>query len=268
MALLSPIAAVLFWKGTPIIFLCVMLGLLIADLFKRHLLSKPAVYAVSMLVVPLAAVSAVGAPIVSVIGSESGKSFWVNLIVFGNISLALLIASAVIYIRGHVKPAIKADFADDTERYRLCASKRLISVGIAGNILYGILLAVSFAEVSAILYLVGDSVVSSGMGVKEMVILPFFLLFLLLVPIANIIVIFLLMLAAAEFVTLGITALMTMLFVLLIANGYIRYILTTDKTKGKKALWIFLSLIPAFNFIYGINCLTKINKRLKETQFS
>ncbi len=266
MMLLSPAAMVLFWKGTPIVFLCVMLGLLIADLFKRHLLSRSAVYAVSMLVVPMAMISAVGAPIVSFISSET--SFFVNLVVFGNIGLALMIASAVIYIRGHVKPVIKADFADDTERYRLCASKRLISVGIAGNILYGIFLAVSFVEVSAILYLVGDSVVSSGMGVKEMVILPFFLLFLLLVPIANIIVIFLLMLAAAEFVTLGITALMTMLFVLLIANGCIRYILTTDKTKGKKALWIFLSLIPAFNFIYGISCLAKINKRLKETQFS
>ncbi len=265
MALLSPIAAVLFWKWTPIIFFCVMLGLLIADLFKPHLLSKPAVYAVSMLIVPLAAVSAVCLPVVSIIG---GTSFWVDLIIFGSISFALLIASAVIYIRGHVKPVIKEDFADNEERFRLCASKRLISVGIAGNILYGVFFAVSFVEGLAMIFLVSDSLLSSGMTFKELMLLPFILLVFMMIPGANIIAAFLLMTVAAEFITLGITALMTMLFVLLIANGCIRYILTTDKTKGKKALWIFLSLIPAFNFIYGINCLTKINKRLKETLFS
>lgn len=265
MALLSPIAAVLFWKGTPIIFFCVMLGLLIADLFKPHLLSKPAVYAVSMLIVPLAAVSAVGLPVVSIIG---GTSFWVDLIIFGSISFALLIASAVIYIRGHVKPVIKEDFADNKERFRLCASKRLISVGIAGNILYGIFFAASFIEVTAMLFLVGDSILSSGMTLVDIILLPLFLLLFLMVPVANLVVIFMLMIAAAEFLTLGVTAFMTLIPVLLIANGCIRYILTTDKTKGKKALWIFLSLIPVFNFMYGIICLKKINTRLKETQFS
>lgn len=265
MALLSPIAAVLFWKGTPIIFFFVMLGLLIADLFKPHLLSKPAVYAVSMLIVPLAAVSAVVLPVVSIIG---GTSFWLDLIIFGSISFVLLIASAVIYIRGHVKPVIKEDFADNEDRFRLCASKRLISVGIAGNILYGVFLAISFIEVSAMIFLVGDSLLSSGMTVTSMILLPFFLLLLLMVPVANLVVVFMLIIAAAEFVTLGITAFMTLLFVLLIANGCIRYILTTDMTKGKKALRIFLSLIPAVNLVYGIRCLIKINKRLKETQFS
>ena len=266
MTLLSPIAAILFWKGTPIILLCTMLGLLIADLFKRHLLSKPAVYTITMLAAPVAIISAVSVPILMFIDNET--SFFVNAIIYGNIGIALLIVSAAIYIRGHVKPVIKADFADDAERYKLCASKRLISVGIAGNILYGIFLAVSFIEVTVMLFTVGDAVLSSGMSVKDMIILPFFLLFLLLVPIANVVVIFLLIFAAAEFVTLGVTALMTLLPVLLIANGCIRYILTTDMTKGKKALRIFLSLIPAFNLVYGIKCLTKINKRLKETQFS
>lgn len=257
------IGIVLFKPAALTLFLVLFLAASIADLFKRHLLSNPVVYTVSMLLIPIAALSAVGTPIYALADNITvGKE--ILLIAEG---LALLAVCLTLYIRGHVSPIDKT-----LEKYSgaisIYSAKRLISVGIAGNILYGIFLAASFIEISVMLFTVGDSIISSGMTLTDMIILPFFLLFALLIPIANVIVIFLLMFAAAEFVILGVTAFMTLIPVMLIANGCIRYILTTDKTKGKKALWIFLSLIPVFNFVYGIICLTKINKRLKEENSS
>ena len=250
------------------VLLLVYAGLAAADLFKRHLLSNPVVYWATILLAPVAALTAIIVPITELLnklGNE--KTSWGKIILAFIGGAALLLLAAVVYIRGHIAPIDKASEKYESNK-NYFAAKRLISVGIAGNILYGIFLAVSFIEVSSLIFLVGDAVLSSGMSVKDMVILPFFLIFLLFVPIANVIVIFIFIFAASEFVTLGVTAFMTLMFVILIANGCIRYILTTDMTKGKKALWIFLSLIPAFNFVYGIICLTKINKRLKETQFS
>ena len=257
------IGTVLFKPAVMTLFLVIFLAAAVADLFKRHLLSNAVVYTASMLFIPAAALSAVGAPIFALMDDVTvGK----EILLIAE-SLALLAVCLTLYIRGHVSPIDKTS-EKYSGRIGLYSAKRLISVGISGNILYGIFLAVSFIEVTVMLFTVGDAVLSSGMTVKDMIIIPFFILFLLLVPIANVVVIFLLIFAAAEFVTLGITALMALLPVLLIANGCIRYILTTDMTKGKKALRIFLSLIPAFNLVYGIKCLTKINKRLKETQFS
>lgn len=263
MTFILTIGFVLFTPAAVTFFLVLFLAFAFADIFKRHLLSNAVVYTASMLIIPTAALSAIGAPVYAFFeGASVGKG--ILLIIE---STVLLLVCLVIYIRGHISPIDKT-----LEKYlgetRLYAAKRLISVGIAGNILYGIFLAVSFIEVSVMIFLVGDSIVSSGMTLVDIILLPLFLLFLLMVPIANVIVIFLLMFAAAEFLTLGVTAFMTLIPVLLIANGCIRYILTTDKTKGKKALWIFLSLIPVFNFVYGIICLKKINTRLKETQFS
>lgn len=258
-------SGILSWQLMAVLLL-VYAGLAVADLFKRHLLSNPVVYWATMLIAPFAALTAIIAPIIKLLdelGNE--KTNWGKIILLFIGGAALLLLAAVVYIRGHIAPIDKASEKYESNK-NYFAAKRLISVGMAGNILYGIFLAISFIEITDLIFTVGYAV--SGMPIQDIIILPFFLLFLLFVPIANVIVIFILIFVAVEFVTLGVTAFMTLMFVMLIANGCIRYILTTDMTKGKKALWIFLSLIPVFNFVYGIKCLTKINKRLKETQFS
>lgn len=233
------------------ILLAVLLVLCIADLFKRHLLSNTAVYSVTMLLVPLSLAAAVAAFFGSLGGTSIGK------IIFSIIGcLALLAVAATVYVRGNIFPVDinkieRSPYLDTTALY---SARKLIAVGLAGNVIYGILLLISAAE---ILMLVGLAV-SSG----AILFLPVMLL-LLLVPFVNIIVICFFLVIGAEFVVLGVTAFMTLLPVIMIANGCIRYILTTDKTKGKKVLWILLSLIPVFNFVYGIWCIVRINKSLK-----
>lgn len=233
------------------ILLAVLLVLCIADLFKRHLLSNTAVYSVTMLLVPLSLAAAVAAFFTSLGGTSIGK------IIFSIIGcLALLAVAATVYVRGNIFPVDKnkIERSPYLDTVALYSARKLIAVGLAGNVIYGILLLISAAE---ILMLVGLAV-SSG----AILFLPVMLL-LLLVPFVNIIVICFFLVIGAEFVILGVTAFMTLLPVIMIANGCIRYILTTDKTKGKKVLWILLSLIPAFNFVYGIWCIVKINKSLK-----
>ncbi|MDE5991845.1 MAG: hypothetical protein K2G87_02215, partial [Oscillospiraceae bacterium] len=226
--------------------------------FKRNLLANAVVYTASMLFIPIAALSAVGTPIFALIDDVTvGK----EILLIAE-SLALLAVCLTLYIRGHVSPIDKT-----LEKYsgsiKLYAAKRLISVGIAGSCLYGVLLIKSIAEVTALAVLGGLSI--SQIPISYLPLLPIVFIALLITPIVNVAFIFILIIIGAEFIWLGATALMTLIPVLLIANGCIRYILTTDMTNGKKALRIFLSLIPVFNFVYGIKCLIKINKRLKET---
>lgn len=259
MAYLSPVALVLCSKAVMWILLAMYLILCFADLFKRRLLSNTAVYAVTMFLAPAAIVAAVGAPVLSLITDINADRVGIGRVIFSfSGGLALLAVSVTVYIRGHIKPVDKTrtETSPLLDTVALYSARKLIAVGMAGNVVYGILLLISSAE---ILVLAGLAV-SSG----AVIYLPLLLL-LLLVPFFNIIVIFIFLVIGAEFVVLAITAFMTLLPVLLIANGCIRYILTTDKTKGKKVLWILLSLIPAFNFGYGIYCLVKINKSLKES---
>ena len=234
----------------------VLLVLCFADLFKRHLLSNTAVYAVTMLLVPLSIVAAVGALLVSLGGTSIVKIIFAILGCIG-----LFAVAATVYVRGNIFPVDKnrIERSPYLDTVALYSARKLIAVGMAGNVIYGILLIISAAE---ILMLVG-MVVSAG----AILVLPVLLL-LLLEPIVNIIAICFFLVIGAEFVVLGVTAFMTLLPVIMIANGCIRYILTTDKTKGKKVLWILLSLIPAFNFGYGIYCIVKINKSLNGKSFS
>lgn len=254
MTYLTMVAYVLCSKAFMWILLAVYLILCFADLFKRHLLSNTAVYAITMLLVPAAAFSAVGTPLLSLIrdGSES-----VVTVIFSFIGgFALLAVTVTIYIRGHIKPVdkTKTTLSPRLDTVSLYSSIKLIAVGMVGNVVYGVLLLISAAEIIIIL----GYAVYSGI----LVYLPLLVL-LLFVPIANLVVIFILLFVGAEFAVLGITAIMTLLPVLMIANGCIRYVLTTDKTKGKKVLWILLSLIPVFNFGYGIYCLVKMNRELE-----
>lgn len=256
MTVMLTIGAVLFKPAAVTVFLVLFLAAAIADLFKRHLLSNTAVYTASMLLIPIAALSAVGTPIYALVNDVTvGK----EILLIAE-SFALLAVCLTIYIRGHVSPIDKT-----SEKYsggiQFYSAKRLISVGLAGNCLYGVLLIASFVEVASLAVLGGLSI--AQMPISDLYVLPILLIALLITPIVNVIFIFILIIIGAEFVWLGVTALMTLIPVLLIANGCIRYILTTDKTKGKKALRIFLSLIPIFNMVYGIICLKEISKKQK-----
>ncbi|MDE6133575.1 MAG: hypothetical protein K2G04_09440 [Oscillospiraceae bacterium] len=233
------------------ILLAVLMAICIADLFKRHLLSNTAVYSVTMLIVPTALAAAVGAFFASFGGTSIGK---IILDIIG--CLALFAVAATVYVRGNIFPVDKSktEKSPYLDTVALYSARKLIAVGLAGNVLYGVLMLISVAE---IIMLIGTFVTSG-----TIMFLPFLLL-LLFVPLLNIFVICLFLLIGAEFVVLGVTAFMTLLPVIMIANGCIRYILTTDKTKGKKVLWILLSLIPVVNFVYGIYCIVQINKSLK-----
>lgn len=259
-----------------LILLLLYAGFAIADLFKRHLLSNAVVYWITMLLAPFAAAAAVVVPVIELLAALSNDEEQMN---WGKIILlfigggALLLLVAAVYIRGHIAPLNKA-----SEKYgnnkKYFASKRLIKVGYAGMLLY----AVPFIIMSCVMitlistgtvafsYIFISAVEEYGIiGIVYFIIMIFAMF---LIPIVNLAVICMLIFLGIQTAAWGITAVAVLLVNILIANGCIRYILTTDMTKGKKALWIFLSLIPAFNFVYGIRCLTKINKYLKETQFS
>lgn len=232
------------------ILLAVLLVLCIADLFKRHLLSNTAVYSVTMLLVPLSLAAAVAAFFASLGGTSIGK------IIFSIIGcLALLAVAATVYVRGNIFPVDK----NKIERSPILT--RLLCTPQESLLLWD--LRKCYLRHTPADKRGGDTYACrSGGLLGSNIVLPVMLL-LLLVPFVNIIVICFFLVIGAEFVILGVTAFMTLLPVIMIANGCIRYILTTDKTKGKKVLWILLSLIPAFNFVYGIWCIVKINKKLE-----
>lgn len=258
------------------VLLLIYAGFAIADLFKRHLLSNVVVYWITMLLAPFAAAAAVAVPVIELLAALSNDEEQVN---WGKIILlfigggALLLLVAAVYIRGHIAPLNKA-----SEKYgnnkKYFAAKRLIKVGYAGMLLYAvpfiIMSCVMIAFIStgtvAFSYIFISAVEEYGIiGIVYFIIM---ILAMFLIPIVNLVVICMLIFLGIQTTAWGITAAAVLLVNILIANGCIRYILTTDKTKLKKALWIFLSIIPAFNLVYGIICLTKINKCLKETQFS
>lgn len=139
------------------------------------------------------------------------------------------ILSLVIYIRGHIFP-ICFDLEEKYSGYKpLYAAKRLIFTGVLGVCLYTLLAACVFCYA---LFLENDYEHAENY--------------------AGLII----------FVTFIFCILMAALAGLLITNGCIRYILTTDKTKGKKVLYIILMFIPIFNFVYGVICLKRISKKV------
>ena len=144
-------------------------------------------------------------------------------------SYVINILSLLIYIRGHIFPI----YFDLDEKYRdykpLYAAKRLIFTGFLGVCLY------TFLSACVLCYaFLMESDSEHGENYAGLII----------------------------FATFIFCIFMTVLAGLLITNGCIRYILTTDKTKGKKALFIILSFVPIFNVVYGVICLKKISKKV------
>ena len=263
MGSIAMLSVLLTWKIMALMLL-VYVAFVIADLFKRHFLSRGAVYTITMLLAPIASLVAVGTPAVPLLGvwaSDGNKGLFRALVILAG-SVLLFLLSAVIYIRGHIAPIDKtADKYGDQQK--LFAVRRLIKVGYAGTLLYGLIMIAFAVEDLLIIYGMYKVVGTSVTKPEDLIFILLFLAALLVVPCFNIIGFIIVFIIGTEFAALGVSAFMAFLLNMLVANGCIRYILTTDKTKGKKAIFILLSLMPAFNIIYGFKCLRKISQELK-----
>lgn len=250
-----------------VIFLALYLALAFADLFKRHLLSNGTVYYLTMFLAPAAVFSAVGTPVCALIYRESTAK-----IIFAFIGgTALLLVSAAVYIRGHILPIDKVQ-----PRYEgsaaVSSAWRLIAAGLAGTLVYGVL---TILNIGKFLEMIMSGVPELGLSSQEIIPTLFILAVLMLVPFYNLLIILgllieyssYLLIGAGVFVVITAFAVMTLLADFLVLNGCIRYILSTDKTKGKKVLFIILSIIPVFNIVYGFICLSNIAKKLKNSAY-
>ena len=142
------------------------------------------------------------------------------------------ILSLVIYIRGHIFP-IRFDLEEKYSGYKpLYAAKRLIFTGFLGVCLYTLLSACVFCY--ALLLETGSNYYEHSENYAGLIIFAAFISCILMSVLAG----------------------------LLITNGGIRYILTTDKTKSKKVLFIILMFVPIFNVVYGVMCLKKLSKKV------
>lgn len=247
-----------------LIIFAVYAALIIADIIKRGLLSRLVIWSGFMLTAPIAAaycvyaicigVLFVGGDLISVNFSNTGKAVVAILL-----SFAILILMAVIYIRGHVKPIDKnsplLQNCDD-KRLRFIGARRLVITGSIGTVIY-------FAITVVMLYFICDLLWTGNIidTIKTQIII----LILLLVPVINILVMIYYFFMGTYMVAVAFVGIMALLELALVINGCIRFTAASDKTKGMKALWIFLSFIPFFNIVYGIYCIAKTSKELKET---
>ncbi|MBQ3162332.1 MAG: hypothetical protein IJC04_09445 [Oscillospiraceae bacterium] len=248
------LVSLMFCNINTLIFLIAFLAvLLIADLFKRHLLSNPIVYAITMLMVPLALLVAVATPVWALV-----EKTFLEAILYFALGILLLVLAAVIYIRGHIVPVNKsAVIRKHDGNVSYYAAKRLIVTGSAISVVYGILLIVQSGWLGSVFVSIfGSDIVSIFQA-------AIFWLLLMLIPFINILVALIFLFLGAELLMLGIMTIMFLLPNMLVTNGCIRCIVHSDKTKLMKALFIVLSFIPVFNIIYGIICLKKFSAELK-----
>lgn len=253
-----------FFGSVPWQFMAILLlvysVLVFADLFKRHLLSNTVIYWATMLLAPLAAVTAVSVPAAELLIEFSNEEMrWGKIILLFFGGAALLLLTAVIYIRGHIVPLNKnSEKYGDNKKY--FAAKRLIKVGYAGTLIYIAPFIVMSYEIISLIFAGASAfaniIEEDGLGTAVLWLLALLLGFL--IPIVNIIFICVLFFLGIEFFVWGVTAAAVLLTNVLIANGCIRYIITTDMTKGQKALRIFLSLIPTVNIFLGIRYCKKM----------
>ena len=236
---------------TLMIFVAAYMAFVIADLFKRHLLSNGFVYYLTVLLSPVA-FAASAAALVDAFGHLESVGFGNKfLTLIGALILMTLIIT--IYIRAHIKPVDKTSgelaYASPA-RISISAAKRLIGTGTSGMVIFG-LIAIAVLVVAINYFVV----------IMELLPLILIALIALFIPGANIIaIIFLFCVGVVSGTVIGFVCtafVIAMLMSLLVTNGCIRYILTTNKTKGQKALFIFLSFIPIYNVVYGIHSLLK-----------
>lgn len=192
-------------------------------IFKRHFLSRPVVYHISML---LSIFFMINAALVILLDSMNAELYVIA-------SYAVNILSLAIYIRGHIFP-IYFDLEEKYRGYRpLYAAKSLVFTGFWGVCLYTFLSVCVYGYAS---FLEAENQYYEHLPC-DMSGIEYSIMFIMLV-------------------------IMAVLAGLLMTNGCIRYILTTDWKKGKKALFIILTFIPIFNIVYGVMCLKKISQKV------
>ncbi|MGN0608496.1 MAG: hypothetical protein ACI4J6_04780 [Oscillospiraceae bacterium] len=250
--------------GIILIIFAVYAALVIADIIKRGLLSRLVIWSGFMLTAPIIAAYCIYTICTSVIyvgGNLLACEFATagKLVLLTILSFAVLIAMAVIYIRGHVKPIDKKSPLlqnCDDRRLKFIGARRLVITGSIGTIIY-------FAAMVVMLYLICD-VLWAG-NIKDTIMVQLMMLFILLIPFFNLIAIAYYIIVGTYMMAVAFVGIMALLELVLVINGCIRFTVSSDKTKGMKALWIFLSIIPFFNIGYGIYCIAKTSKALKET---
>ena len=234
-----------------IVLLLFFVGTAVCDIFKRHLLSKGAVYHITMLLAPLAAFAAVGVPLMFVL---TQNPTWAKVLVFLG-GIVLFIMTAVIYVRGNIFPTDKSsDYGGQT---KLVGARRLIVLGTAGTVIYGVFTVIELVETINLIIILGDDP-------EKFFNHLLFLVVALLIPLINLMVLIYLIILGSQFLVFAAGVIMTMLQYVLIANGCIRYILTENRSKGEKALYIILALVPGVNIIMGIRYSVQISRILKE----
>lgn len=242
---------ILMNRWVMLILILIYAGVAVGNIFRRNLLSKGAVFYITMFLTPAATYSSIAAPFwVVVTESEDWEK---NLYLVGGIVLFLL--SAFVYIRGHIFPTEK--YADYGGQEKLIGARRLIITGTSGTLLYGV-----FSVIQLIIAI--KFVLSIGDGPVEVLKNFGLMLVGLLIPLINIFMIILFVLMGTQFLIWAAILLMAFLQCILVTNGCIRYILTEDKSKPLKALFIVLALIPGVNIIMGIRYCVKISGIFKE----
>ena len=206
------------------VWIALVLAVLVAaGIFKRNFLSRHLVYHITML---LSIFFMNNAALVILLDGMNAEWYVIASYIVNILSLA-------IYIRGHISPI----YFDLDEKYRgykpLYTAKRLIFTGFLGVCLYTFL---SVCVYCYSLFLEAENQYYEHHPCDQSGI-EYGIMFIMLV-------------------------IMSVFAGLLITNGCIRYILTTDKTKGKKVLFIILTFIPIFNVVYGVMCLKKISKKV------
>ena len=167
----------------------------------------------------------------------------------------LFIMTAVIYVRGNIFPTDKSsDYGGQT---KLVGARRLIVLGTAGTVIYGVFTVIELVETINLIIILGDDP-------EKFFNHLLFLVVALLIPLINLMVLIYLIILGSQFLVFAAGVIMTMLQYVLIANGCIRYILTENRSKGEKALYIILALVPGVNIIMGIRYSVQISRILKE----
>lgn len=154
----------------------------------------------------------------SIMSSMSRDLFWTASHVVRLLALA-------VYVRGNIFPIDKSldRYCSDPDLY---AAKRLISTGILGVCLFTALAYIASVHNQNQEFEYSSSGESTAAQLAYMIVI--------------------------------LCILMSVLAGILITNGCIRYINSTDKDSFKRSFSIFLTFVPVINFFYGIVCFIKI----------
>lgn len=235
---------ILLSPWTAIIMLLIFVGFSIGNIFYKRLLSKGAVFYITMLLAPAAIYSSVGVFLIIFFEQIPLKT------VLANIGCAFLFSlSFFVYIRGHIFPAVK--ISDDAERERLIGSRRLVITGILGTLMCGTFSVFWLIDIITSLSVLGN-------GPLEILQTLGAFLVALLIPLINLIVVAYMLIVGSQFAIWAAVVFLAFLQCLLVTNGCIRYILTKNSSKLIKALLIIPTLIPGVNIIMGICYSVKI----------